>query len=458
MARVGSARADLSGALGVNWRDKITPERQAGMVGRRWTGRLPSSPEPRLRQDVAFAKVPGTNRVLLCDVWQPPAGVRPSGVAVLYLHGSAYVVLDKDCGTRPLFRHLAAQGHVVIDVAYRLFPETEVVGMVADAKRAVAWVRGHAAELGIDSERIVLVGGSAGGHLALLTAYSHDDPVLTPADLAGFNLRVSAVASLYGQIGLDTLYEHTSQEKVCHSGDPQPDWAAPPSRALLRLFGDDAARLRLQFMPYGGRCDWLTGGTPNEVPDRYARVSVLSYVRAECPPTLLLHGTQDEMAPVGAVRLLEHRLREAGVPATAVYLPHTDHMFDLVGTRWSPAARVAIHVLERFLAGIAVADKAVAVERRWQRYGTSSGAGRPPTVRTRLATVKPRVASATSHAGGGSSSEADLHALLRRSNARLTSSFLSTACCIEVPMRSHCRRAVLAWGGWVFVISSLSSV
>jgi acetyl esterase/lipase len=89
------------------------------------------------------------------------------------------------------------------------------------------------------------------------------------------------------------------------------------------------------------------------VHDRYARVSVLSHIRPDCPPTLLMHGTQDEMAPVSAVRRLQRRLEEVGVPVTAVYLPHTDHVFDLVGTRWSPAARVTIHVLERFLGGIA---------------------------------------------------------------------------------------------------------
>ena len=105
------------------------------MIRRWWTGRLRGDPEPRLRQDVRFATVPGTGRVLLCDVWQPPPGVRPSGLAVVYLHGSAYYILDKDLGTRPLFGHLAAQGHVVMDVAYRLFPETGVPGMVGDAKR-----------------------------------------------------------------------------------------------------------------------------------------------------------------------------------------------------------------------------------------------------------------------------------------------------------------------------------
>jgi acetyl esterase/lipase len=59
------------------------------------------------------------------------------------------------------------------------------------------------------------------------------------------------------------------------------------------------------------------------------------------------------MAPVAAARRLHRRLEQAGVPVTAAYLPHTDHAFDLLGTAWSPQARTAIHVLERFLAVLA---------------------------------------------------------------------------------------------------------
>ncbi len=350
MVRVGSVRPDLTGVLGEGWEQLVPHLTGAGMVTRSWRGGLPASPDPRLRRDVPFATIPGSGRVLLCDVWLPPGDVPASGVSVVYLHGSAYYLLDKDFGTRPLFRHLASQGHVVVDVAYRLFPETDVPGMVADAKRAVAWVRGRAKGLGVDPDRIVLVGGSAGGHLALLAAFAHEDPALTPAELRGSDPRVAAVASLYGQVSLEAMYQHTAQHEVCRPDDPQPDWTAPPSNGLVRLFGADVARLRLQFGMYGGRCDWLVGGTPGEVPERYAQVSVLNRVGPGCPPTLLIHGTHDEMAPVSAVRQLEDRLQQAGVPVAAVYLPHTDHMFDLIGTRWSPAARVAIHTLERFLA------------------------------------------------------------------------------------------------------------
>jgi hypothetical protein len=95
IVRVGTVRVDVAGMLGAGRDTRIPETLRRRMVHRRWTGRLAKSAEPRLRQDVPFATVPGTGRVLLCDVWQPPAGVTPSGVAVVYLHGSAYVVFDK---------------------------------------------------------------------------------------------------------------------------------------------------------------------------------------------------------------------------------------------------------------------------------------------------------------------------------------------------------------------------
>jgi acetyl esterase/lipase len=363
VVRLGRVRADLATALGPDWADRIPSHRRARMVGRWWRGRLPTAPEPRLRQDVAFATVPGSDRQLLCDVWQPPAEVPASGLAVVYLHGSAWCILDKDVGTRPLFRHLAAQGHVIMDVAYRLFPETDIPGMVADAKRALAWLKAHAADLDVECDRIVLARGSAGGHLALLAAYAPDDPALTPAELASSDPRVCGVVSLYGQADLAAVYDHTGQQKTCRPDDPQPDWDAPPPPCMGRLVGPDAGRLGLHLIMAGaGRLDWLVGGTPSQVPDRYVKLSPVHRVHPGCPPTLLLHGEHDEMAPVAAMRQLHRRLEQAGVPVTGVYLPHTDHAFDLLATAWSPPARTAIHVLERFLAVLATTNQRSAVQ------------------------------------------------------------------------------------------------
>jgi acetyl esterase/lipase len=215
---------------------------------------------------------------------------------VIYLHGSAWYILDKDVGTRPLFRHLAAQGHVVVDVAYRLFPETDIPGMVADAKRAVAWLRTHAADLEVRPDRIVLAGGSAGAHLALLAAYAPDDPTLTAAALGGSDPRVCGVVSLYGQADLAAHYHHTSQHKVCRPDDPRPDWDAPPPPWMLRLFGPDAAtvdaapvrprRRPTEAAPHGGGPARLAGRRDPQPDARPLRPAVPGPPR---PPGLPTH-------------------------------------------------------------------------------------------------------------------------------------------------------------------------
>jgi acetyl esterase/lipase len=226
--------------------------------------------------------------------------------------------------------------------------------MLADTKRALAWVKHHAAELEVRPDRVVVAGGSSGGHLALLAAYTHDDPILTPAELASSDQQVCGVVSLYGQADLAAHYDHTDQAKWCRPDDPQPDWDAPPPAWMARLFGPDVGRLKL--VP-ASRLDWLVGGTPSELPDRYAQLSPLHRVHPDCPPTLLVHGHHDQLAPVAAMRRLQRRLEQASVPVTGVYLPHTDHAFDLLATTWSPPARVAIHALERFLAVLATTDQ-----------------------------------------------------------------------------------------------------
>ena len=126
-------------AFGKDWATRILPQQAARMSKRRWTWVLGmnASPEPIFDRDITFWTVPDTDRKLLCDLWRPADG-KPSGLALIYFHGSAWYMLDKDYGTRPFFRHLVSQGLTVMDVAYRLCPEVDLFGMVGDVKRAIA--------------------------------------------------------------------------------------------------------------------------------------------------------------------------------------------------------------------------------------------------------------------------------------------------------------------------------
>jgi acetyl esterase/lipase len=150
-------------AFGTGWSDQISSAQAKHMVHKRWTAFLKTngSPKPSFDRDIAFWRVPNTEREVLCDVWHPANG-EVSGLAFIYLHGSGWAGFDKDFGTRIFFRHLAAQGHTVMDVAYRLMPEVDIYGMIGDVKRAIAWMKTNATYYGVNPEKIVLGGGSAG--------------------------------------------------------------------------------------------------------------------------------------------------------------------------------------------------------------------------------------------------------------------------------------------------------
>jgi acetyl esterase/lipase len=241
-----------------------------------------------------------------------------------------------------------------MDVAYRLYPETDVAGMVGDVKRAIVWLRQNAERFQIDPKRIVVGGGSAGGHLALLAAYAPDHTDLTPDDVRGTDLSVCGVASFYGPVDLAACYYHTHQDRLPPQPAPTLDLAtsAPLPAWLAPRVTKTYQRLGLSRAPVAGRLDWLVGGTPQTTPERYALLSPLHHVHRWCPPTLLIQGEDDLVTPVAATRALQRHLRAAGVPVVCVVLPHTDHGFDLVLPAISPSAQSAWYDLDRFLVNL----------------------------------------------------------------------------------------------------------
>jgi acetyl esterase/lipase len=323
-------------AFGKDWKTRIPPSQESHMLSRHWNLGMPRVREPRWERDIPFWTIPGMDRKLLCDVWQPPEGVARSGLGFVYLHGSAWYTFDKDFFTRPFFRHLAAQGHVIMDVAYRLCPEVDIYGMVGDVKRAVAWMKANASRYGVVPERVVLGGGSAGGHLALLAAYAPDLPRLTPQDVLGCDLSVRAVVSCYGPTDLRACYEHLDQKRLV--GLPKVEIGLPGSAEMKKNFTD------------GGRLDTLLGGHLHEVPEVYELASPVTHVQPGCPPTLLIQGEPDVIAPIAATRELHRKLAECGVPAVNIVYPLTNHGFDLVLPKVSPSAQASLYEVERFLA------------------------------------------------------------------------------------------------------------
>ena len=339
--------------FGPAWMAKIPPQRRRWMLKQRWSWRLLQVPAPKWERDLPFWTIPGSGRRLVCDLWRPAESIQPSGLAYIFFHGSGWHFLDKDFGTQTYFRHLAAQGHVVMDVAYRLCPEVAFPEMLGDVFRSIAWMKNNSRRLGVNPERIVIGGASAGGHLALLAAYANKRGEFIPAELHGKDLSVRGVNSLYGPTDMVAYYQHAG--KILGFEEIDFSQQQPGQKNLVQT------RLNIYPITHHQMMRNLLGGLPDEVPAAYRAASPVTYARRECPPTLLHYGAHDSTVPAAAAREMYLQLLEAGAPAFFVELPQTEHAFDVgleifhLGkvSQTSPAGQAALYDLECFLALLA---------------------------------------------------------------------------------------------------------
>ncbi|HSJ58266.1 MAG TPA: alpha/beta hydrolase [Anaerolineae bacterium] len=302
----------------------------------------------RFQRDLVYGRNPESGKPLLADLWQPPDGAPRSGLGILYVHGGAWRIGSKDMQTRTFFRRLTAQGHVILDIAYTLWPEAGLHTMVVEVKQAILWLKANAAAYGVDPERIVLMGGSAGAHLALLAAYTPNHPAFQPARKAG-DTAVHSVVAFYPPVDfLDTSFQGGQDAPAAHGGLDR------VGRGMMkRLFSLDAEDVEDKVGRHVGFDDFMTallGGSPDEIPDTYRLLSPIYHVGDHCPPTLLVHGSDDVFGLTPGVHRLHRALQEVDVPVVLVEFPHTDHGFDLILPQISPVAMAATRDVIRFLA------------------------------------------------------------------------------------------------------------
>ncbi len=296
--------------LGMGWQGKIPAEVHRRFVQRRRTELLAPAvgalrARARVTHDVLFAAPDGDP--LRLDVYEPRAKSDAPRPAVVVLHGGLWGHGDKGrYGLGLQNRWLAAQGYTVFDVQYRHsgwpFP-------LADVKCAIRWVRANAERYGVDTARLALLGhAAAGGHLALLAAYTAGDARF-PAD--------------------------------CLT-----DVADASVRAVIAIGAP--ADLRLWPAEPGGAVEKFLGGLPTEAREAYALASPVTHVRADLPPTLLVHGTWDHVVPAEHSALLANALRAAGVPTVFLRVP--EGRYGLNGLPFGLFNPMIQYDIDRFLA------------------------------------------------------------------------------------------------------------
>lgn len=336
-------------AFGTVWQKHITPIQQSRMLRDRWKWILNVSRHARFRQDVTFWTLEDTGRELLCDLWLTPWDIEPSGMAIIYLHGGGWHYGDKNMGTRDVFRHLAAQGHLIMDVSIRMMPETDLYGMVTDVRRAIAYLKQNADRYRISPERIVVMGASSGAQIGMLAAYAPSLPQWQADDIP-LETDVCGVISIYGAVDMAATYKHS--RTIFGDATSSLKFMDHVVEQIMSLSGAASMKSRLmQDHPLtpSAMIRNLLGGTPEEQPDVYALASPASYIASNLPATLVLHGSDDSMVPVESMRNFYRDLQKADVTAVYVEFPQTEHGFDLWDTVYSPSAQAALYDIERFL-------------------------------------------------------------------------------------------------------------
>ena len=204
--------------------------------------------------------------------------------AMIWIHGGGWTGGNKEGATFSLLPYME-MGWNVVNVEYRLAKISLAPAAVEDCLCALRWVIRNARQYGFDTNKIVLSGGSAGGHLALTTAMIPASAGLDRACPGPEELKVAAVVDWYGITDVGDL-----------------------------LDGANMKNYAVQWM----------GSMPNRV-EIARRVSPLTYVRAGLPPIISIQGDQDPVVPYSHSVRLQDALKKVAVDGELVTIPGGKH-------------------------------------------------------------------------------------------------------------------------------------
>jgi acetyl esterase/lipase len=286
-------------------------------VGARAQPPTPDIGKLRAEKDIVFGK--GGDIDLTLDVYRPPEGVTPKRAAIIHLFGGGFFGGNKNANyIINDAKALGARGYTNVSANYRLQSQASWPAQIHDVKAAIRWTRANADRLGVDANKIVVAGYSAGGMLALMAAGTNGKPefegtVGTP----GVSSKVDACIGVYPLASAETA---------------------------SRLFPEGQA-----------------------TPENIAAASPTSYISASFAPTIFIHGTADTTVLLSSSIDFFNKLNALGVPTALTAIQGAAHAFD---TGALDAVEVMAQSIDLFL------DRLLVNPRPYPAFG--GGRGGPP--------------------------------------------------------------------------------
>jgi acetyl esterase/lipase len=280
-------------------------------------GPAPDTGNLRVEKDIVFGK--GGTKDLTLDVYRPPAGVASKRMAIVHVFGGGFFVGNKNAGyIINDAKALGARGYTNISANYRLQQEGSWPAQIHDTKAAIRWTRANADKLGVDANRIVIAGYSAGGMLALMAA--------------GTNGR---------------------KEFEGEGGNPS---VSSEVNACIGVYPLASAQIATGLFPQG-----------QATPENIAAASPTSYITKDFAPTIFIHGTDDGTVPVQSSIDFFTKLHTLGVATTMTLIQGADHAFD---NSAFDAIEVMAHSIDLFL------DRLIVNPKPYQKFGAGGRGGR----------------------------------------------------------------------------------
>lgn len=231
--------------------------------------------KPKTVLDVSYGK----DTAQRLDIYLPANRSSDSTKSIILIHGGGWNSGNKNDFTAYVdsFR-IRMPDYAIFNINYRLvndrnlFPTQE-----NDVRAAIDFIVGNSKEYAINKNKLVLLGVSAGGHLALLQGYKYRSP------------KVAAIVDFFGPTDLLTMYQ-----KPWHP-----------------------------LVPYA--LQMITGTTPKHNSEIYKESSPINYVSSQSAPTLILHGGSDNIVNVSQSKSLKTKLDKAGVKNELIIYPGRSH-------------------------------------------------------------------------------------------------------------------------------------
>jgi acetyl esterase/lipase len=215
---------------------------------------------------------------------------------IVFIHGGGWMWGDKSDtdGVGRLIPFIRTGEYAGVSIGYRLSGEAQWPAQIHDCKAAIRWLRANAAKYALDADHIGVWGRSAGSHLGLMLGMTGDVPELE-GDIGPYrdvSSKVAAVAEFSGRVDL--------LASIGQPNDADPASTQTPGAMLI-------------------------GGPLFDNSDKARAASPITYVTANDPPVLIVHGSKDSTVPYDQAVRLDAALQQAGVPSYFVTVKGGGH-------------------------------------------------------------------------------------------------------------------------------------